>query len=445
MVTPIHPRQSCDPNGFYQLATATLDEARSIVRFRLDRTSHPDWAKVRRTLPEDLLARIDELEAAESAARDARKQGGALVQCAAFMQRQHPPGTPAHRIRETFLSAEARLAEARNGLASVSERMIVAEDAAAKSWQQEHERAFRSRRDEYAAAFRQYELGLAGRRSKFGELLGSSACEVLLHVADMAIRVMDGDLTLRRVASSKGPFEDLDWEELRVAVRNDAAELARSTSEPRVGSDPGPSARTSPDGEVSLADAMTRYSHSRDDMQTMLLNPIKAIPFDNYPEETQLGRGVITRGKNVKNYVRYLLRVAAENERLVQQARLWWAWWEKAQVDPSKAGPAPLVSSRIEVVLRMAAQHRGTGGPKATRAAADGASSPLSKGRPEGRADRLVTVEAAAKELGAPPRTIRNWISKADKLQPVDRLGGPRKVAARYRLVDIEARRPDRI
>lgn len=111
--------------------------------------------------------------------------------------------------------------------------------------------------------------------------------------------------------------------------------------------------------EVDFADAMARYSQSCDDVRTLRLNPLKATPFEQRPEETQIRGGAIFHRRDPKSYVRYLLRIAAENERTAMQARTWWAWWERAQVEPLKAGPAPLVSSRIEAALRMAATRRG--------------------------------------------------------------------------------------
>ena len=115
-----------------------------------------------------------------------------------------------------------------------------------------------------------------------------------------------------------------------------------------------------------FADVMARYARSCDEMRTVRLNPRKAIPVDQWPAETQLRGSAIVRTQNRKRYTRYVLRVAAENERLASKARRWWAWWEAAQVEPSKAGPAPFVDPRIERALRMAAarrRHQSAAGP----------------------------------------------------------------------------------
>lgn len=54
-----------------------------------------------------------------------------------------------------------------------------------------------------------------------------------------------------------------------------------------------------------------------------------------------------------------------------------------------------------------------------------------------------VTVEEAAERLQVPERTIRNWVNrKSDPLSPVDKLGGSRSSANRYRLSDLRARMP---
>jgi hypothetical protein len=58
--------------------------------------------------------------------------------------------------------------------------------------------------------------------------------------------------------------------------------------------------------------------------------------------------------------------------------------------------------------------------------------------------DSLVTVEEASAILKRPAKTIRNWIKrKNSKLNAKDHLGGPRHLAARYRLGDIRAREPE--
>lgn len=103
---------------------------------------------------------------------------------------------------------------------------------------------------------------------------------------------------------------------------------------------------------------MARYSRSCDEMRTVHLNPSKAIPVDQWPEEAQLRGSTIVRAQDWKRYARYVLRVAADNERLAEQARRWWAWWELAQVEPSKAGPAPLVDPLIESALLVVSTRR---------------------------------------------------------------------------------------
>jgi hypothetical protein len=110
--------------------------------------------------------------------------------------------------------------------------------------------------------------------------------------------------------------------------------------------------------EDDFADAMSRYLHSCDDLRALRINPAKAIPWGQWPEDTKLANGVITRAKDRTKYVRYVLRVAAKNERSVEQARSWSAWWEQLQVDPSKIVPAPIALTRIAAQLRMEAIRR---------------------------------------------------------------------------------------
>jgi hypothetical protein len=201
-------------------------------------------------------------------------------------------------------------------------------------------------------------------------------------------------------------------------------------------------ARTQHPEKVDFAEALERYGRSCDEMRTLRVNPLKATPLDQWSGEMRRRGSAIDRIQ--QEYARYVLRIADENERHADQARTWWAWWEKTQVEPSKAGPAPLVSPSIEVALRVAARQRAAESSFVTRAAEDGASGATDEGRHAEQDERPVTVKEAAEELGAPEKTVRNWIEKGDKLKPVDRLGGPKKSAARYRLGDIRARRPDR-
>ena len=119
--------------------------------------------------------------------------------------------------------------------------------------------------------------------------------------------------------------------------------------------------------QVDFADVMALYIRSCDEMRTVRLNPRKAIPVDQWPEETQLGGSGVVHAQDSKRYARYVLRVAAENNRLAAQARLWWKWWEATQVEPSNAGPAPLVSPPIAEALRMAAARRAAEQPMVAR------------------------------------------------------------------------------
>lgn len=107
-----------------------------------------------------------------------------------------------------------------------------------------------------------------------------------------------------------------------------------------------------------VADMLARYARSCDEMRTVCLSPRKAIPVDQWPEETVRRGSATVRAQDWKRYARYLLGVATENERLAAEARKWWAWWEAAQVKPAKAGPAPLVNPRIAGALRAASADR---------------------------------------------------------------------------------------
>lgn len=186
--------------------------------------------------------------------------------------------------------------------------------------------------------------------------------------------------------------------------------------------------------EVDYVDAITRYGHSCDEMSTVRLNPRKAIPLDQYPDETQIGVGVITHGKNMKKYVRYVLRVATENERLAAQARVWWSWWEKAQVEPSKAGPAPLVSPPIEEALRIAAARRSAESPIVTRAAAEGAGGPLGENR---------AATHAGGGTSAPTRSERNEAKTGNGGKRRKPARGSEPPPKRVTFADAVAGRPD--
>lgn len=118
--------------------------------------------------------------------------------------------------------------------------------------------------------------------------------------------------------------------------------------------------------DPDFADAMARYGQSRDAMRTVRLNPRTVIPVDQWRAEPRQRNGVIVRTPDWKRYTEYVLRVAAENERLAEQARRWWTWWEASQVDHDRAGPAPLVLPEIEAALQVAAVHRRSGSPTVT-------------------------------------------------------------------------------
>lgn len=152
-----------------------------------------------------------------------------------------------------------------------------------------------------------------------------------------------------------------------------------------------------------FADAMARYDRSCDEMRTVRLTPGKVIPVDQWPEETQVRGSAIVRAQDWNRYVRYVLQVATENERLAGQARVWWEWWEwweTTQVDPSKARPAPLVSPRIEAALRTAAVLRGAVSSVVARAAADSASMNPGEG-PVGDQPKDELIPPAATDLAA--------------------------------------------
>ena len=224
------------------------------------------------------------------------------------------------------------------------------------------------------------------------------------------------------------------------------------TGEPDSGEVPSKNAQPGPPEDSNFAEAMARYHLSCDELRTLRINPRKAIPIGQYPEELVISGAAIFRRFNEKKYAQYVSRVAAQNERFIRQAQLWWTWWEKTQTDPSKAGPMPLVSSRLEAALRIAAAQRAQSPSEAIlhRDAMTAVHAAPDATKPTAAATkvdpgRLVTIQEAAEILPAPEKTIRNWVNrKSDPLKVVDRLGGPRRIAARYRLTDLLARRPER-
>jgi hypothetical protein len=142
--------------------------------------------------------------------------------------------------------------------------------------------------------------------------------------------------------------------------------------------------------KVDFAEALERYGRSCDEMRTLRVNPLKATPLDQWSGEMRRRGSAIDRIQ--QEYARYVLRIADENERHADQARTWWAWWEKTQLEPSKAGPEPLVSPDIELALRIAAKQRGAGSPTVGGAPTDGASGSNDQGQPAEQDDGVAAT-----------------------------------------------------
>jgi hypothetical protein len=107
-----------------------------------------------------------------------------------------------------------------------------------------------------------------------------------------------------------------------------------------------------------FAEVVRLYSCSLSEVVRLRLNPRKGIPLDQWCNWGRLRGGDGERIRKQRQYIRYLRGVVAENERIAEQAKAWWSWWESHQKDPVKAGVQPLVDPHLHEALICASRAR---------------------------------------------------------------------------------------
>jgi len=215
--------EQSDAEGLCQLAASVLAQASSIVSFRRDRLSHPDWPSARS--PGEPPAATLALAKAEQAMVDAAHELRAAEAMAAWLRN----GTaPAHVKADAAAAViTARAAEAAATEAWVTQRLATQQAAqaaaehAADAWLRAHVDALRASDRAFAQL-----LARAGTPPERG------ACAQLLQIAARIVR--------------GGPLADLaavDWAQLESAVGREVAAL-RAASPGAGDSGPGGEGRS---------------------------------------------------------------------------------------------------------------------------------------------------------------------------------------------------------
>jgi hypothetical protein len=157
-----------------------------------------------------------------------------------------------------------------------------------------------------------------------------------------------------------------------------------------------------------FAEVMRLYAQSLAEVSRCRLNPRKAIPLDQWCQWSRLPGGDRERIREQRRYIRYVRGVTAENQRIAEQAKAWWNWWELQLRDPVKAGVQPLVDPPLQEALNWASRARLNEEPArpAARAGQAGQRARRKAGGTRRRSDldlKAVAAVQALKQIGV------NW------------------------------------
>jgi hypothetical protein len=223
---------------FYDLAQATLADAKSIILFRRVRVAHPEWNTLSRQIPKHLVEARDELEEAEQAASLARHEyeqalGGRFYNEWIERTDRDPIGTMA-ALKARAEQSQARLTKAVSDVTTTHQERTKAENALADAWLRDRCGAFRQRRGEYAAMLALHRRAIEGRRTDRYELRGwkdTCACTVLMQVADLIVQVRGDDrsgsdgLARWDIGQRVADLDQDAWRDLLIDVRQEAASV----------------------------------------------------------------------------------------------------------------------------------------------------------------------------------------------------------------------------
>jgi hypothetical protein len=264
------------PGGFYDLALATLDDAKSLITFRRARAAHPEWEQLSRTIPAHLVAVLDEWH---DAARDAslaqheheEALGGAFYNEWIEPSRRDREGT-VRALTERAECERVRLEHAVKAVNETRHDRAVAENALAEEWLRTRGAAFRRRYAAYTDALTPHVQALEAQRTGAYVLRSwkdTCACTVLRQIGEVLHQVEDererkddwwGTYCLAE------RFDDLTddaWRDLRIDVRQEAAKVREFPEAGMSGSAAPPiffpDQYPLPNGDATSKDALVRW------------------------------------------------------------------------------------------------------------------------------------------------------------------------------------------
>jgi hypothetical protein len=231
-------QQALAPADFYDLTLATLDDAKSLITFRRNRAAHPEWEQLARTIPQPLVAAIDEWHEAKGDASLSEHEYEEALSGTFYNEWIEP----SHRDREETVRmlaarvdcARARLADAVKLVQETQNERDLAENRLAATWLRSHASAFATRFNEYRTALAVHVQVLEASRTGAYVLRGwkdTCACTVLRQIGEVLLQVEDEGERERDWWGTyclAERFNDLDhdaWRDLRIDVRQEAAKV----------------------------------------------------------------------------------------------------------------------------------------------------------------------------------------------------------------------------
>jgi len=229
-----------DIKHFREYAILFLDATRFILEFRLQGSRHPEWEQLAAQIPAPLSKPLIELRAAQEAEREAQwkieqAETGVLVGDVIDKARQRPTSFK-KELRDELRAASARLKRATEDANATAAQRSTAEADLLRSWSLGAAPSFRELRKHYANLCVKHELNLCALNRtgfRFHSWRATSACELLLSVADDVLHLLGHDETpedymlIDRLRKKLAALDRVAWKELGIAVRCEVAALVK--------------------------------------------------------------------------------------------------------------------------------------------------------------------------------------------------------------------------
>jgi hypothetical protein len=230
-----------DTEGFRTLAIEFLDATREMLERRISGTNHHEWSKLEQKLPTELRQPFLEMRSAREAACEARWQHEQAAQgtwCGDIIVVAERSAAEAKRtLEERLLAALERLQQATEAMKAVASQRSDAERQLLADWVLELSPAYREFHAHFHKRCAKHETELCSLNRhgfRFHEWKATSACALLLNIADDTVRLLsrsdsgDDYLQIAKLEKKLAGLGRDAWEELDIALRAELAALVHS-------------------------------------------------------------------------------------------------------------------------------------------------------------------------------------------------------------------------